>query len=418
MLLQFITAATLLAPISISPLDSAPPGDPTTMLKIAADACKALSSARYKAVWEVRDELTPRKLEGDVAFVRWPVEAEAPPPPPAKPNPDGSIPAIAMTPMKLKTMYNADLRIELAEAELRTFNHDRAAVWNPAANTFKIMPAAEGGEQLLLGDSAVMLLATPLLQPESLARMAGPNNQLKLGPRENVHGVECEVITARLPKPDIASDITMTVALGVEDHLPRRTVFEHFTDGQSVVRHEVLIKDIAINPELDAAIFTLLPPEGMQVEVVKAEPQQEMLSVGSPAPEFTLKDAAGKDVSLADLKGRIVLLDFWGTWCGPCKMAMPSIQKLHAKYKNRGVAVIGISCREKPGADPAKTMTELGCDYGLLLNGETIAKQWQVPGYPTLYLIDREGRIAHAELGFDEDLEAKLREAIEGLMKK
>jgi hypothetical protein len=99
-------------------------------------------------------------------------------------------------------------------------------------------------------------------------------------------------------------------------------------------------------------------------------------------------------------------------------MAMPAIQKLHAKYKDRGVVVIGLSCREKPGADPAKTMKELGCDYGLLLNGETIAKDWHVPGYPTLYLIDRDGKIAHAELGFDEELEGKLSEAIDALLKK
>jgi peroxiredoxin len=98
-------------------------------------------------------------------------------------------------------------------------------------------------------------------------------------------------------------------------------------------------------------------------------------------------------------------------------MAMPSIQKVHTRFKDKGVVVIGISCREKPGADPAKTMKELGCDYGLLLNGETIVKDWHVPGYPTLYLIDREGGIAYSELGFDEELEAKLSEAIEALLR-
>jgi peroxiredoxin len=142
------------------------------------------------------------------------------------------------------------------------------------------------------------------------------------------------------------------------------------------------------------------------------------LEKGEKAPAFTLKNAEGKDISLSDFKGKIVLIDFWGTWCGPCQMAMPAIQKVHAKFKDKGVVVIGISCREKPSGDPAKMMKDKGCDYDLLLNGEKITSDWHVPGYPTMYLIDREGRIAYSELGYDEELEGKVSEAIDRLPKE
>ncbi len=418
MLPNLTVAASLSSILLLSPNEPPQSADPAALLKASADACRSLHSARYHAIWEVRDDMAPQSLEGDVAFLRWPVEVETPPPPPSKPAADGSIPATPLIKPMLKTMYNADLRIERADAELRTFNHDRAAVWNPTAGTFKVMTATDGGEQLILGDATVMLLSTPLLQPETLDKLAKPTNLLKLNTRENVRGVECDVVTARLPKPDAASDVSMTIAIGVADHLPRRTVFEQFTDGRSTVRHTVTITALQPNAEVDASMFTFEPPQGVTVEAVKPEPPPQMLTVGESAPQFQLKDAMGKTVSLSDFKDKIVLIDFWGTWCGPCKMAMPSIQKVHAKYNDKGVMVIGISCREKPGADPAKTMQELGCDYGLLLNGETIVKDWHVPGFPTLYVIDRQGRIAHAELGFDEDLESKLSEAIDALLKQ
>ncbi len=66
-----------------------------------------------------------------------------------------------------------------------------------------------------------------------------------------------------------------------------------------------------------------------------------------------MKDPAGKSVSLKSLRGKIVLLDFWATWCGPCRMAMPGLQKLHDRYKDKPVAIYGVNCRERrPDANP------------------------------------------------------------------
>jgi peroxiredoxin len=263
-----------------------------------------------------------------------------------------------------------------------------------------------------------MEFTMPLLVPKMLGEMTMRGKPPALSGRETIDGAKCDIVAVDITPAGEAGAARVVFGIGVDDHLLRRLRFEQSKDGQPVVVQEVTITNLRPNAEIDASRFAQKPPEGYSVEHVKADPPPQMLAVGDKAPAFTLKNAKDETVSLADFKGKILLLDFWGTWCGPCQMAMPAIQKVHAKYKDKGVVVIGISCREKPGADPAKMMKEKGCDYGLLLNGETITKDWHIPGYPTLYVIDREGKIAYNELGYDEDLEGKVSEAIEALLKK
>jgi thiol-disulfide isomerase/thioredoxin len=128
------------------------------------------------------------------------------------------------------------------------------------------------------------------------------------------------------------------------------------------------------------------------------------ISAGAKAPDFTLKDRAGKEWKLSSLRGKVVLLDFWATWCGPCKMAMPGVQKLHEKYKDRPVAVLGMNCWERnPNADPADYMKQMKFTYPLLLKADEAATKYHVSGIPTFYLIDPDGKILLAFAGAGED---------------
>lgn len=411
-------SAAIACILSVTAVGAPKADDPKSVMNAAIEACRNVQNARYHTLFELRDELTPRKVEGDVAFVRWPPQADEPPPLPPKPNLDGSVPAMPLRPMKLQSDVNADVRVELTGDDDRiiTFNREAAMGLDRAERKLFIMAAADGGEKLLTGDTTFMLVDTPLLRPERLDRLLSSDNTLTSLKREKIGEVECDVVSCHLPKPDAKTDITMEVALGVDDHLPRRTVFEQITDGKQTMRHTTTITGLQVNMRVNASQFSLTAPEGYTTENIRPE-QPKMLEKGDKAPAFTLKNADGKDISLGDFKGRIVLIDFWGTWCGPCQMAMPAIQKVYAKYKDKGVVTIGISCREKPGADPAKMMKDKGCDYSLLLNGEKITRDWHVPGYPTLYLIDRDGKIAYSELGYDQELEAKVSEAIDALLR-
>lgn len=112
-----------------------------------------------------------------------------------------------------------------------------------------------------------------------------------------------------------------------------------------------------------------------------------------PAPAFSLKDLSGSTVSLADYKGKVVLLDFWATFCGPCVKAMPRLQKLHEEYGPRGFSVIGIATDEEGEKIVAPTARRTKVKYPILLTDANAWKSYEVETLPALFLIDRNGQI-------------------------
>lgn len=125
-----------------------------------------------------------------------------------------------------------------------------------------------------------------------------------------------------------------------------------------------------------------------------ANPASYLKATGPrPAPAFTLKDLNGKSVSLADYQGKVVLLDFWATFCSPCIQAMPKLQKLNDRYAAKGFAVIGIATDEEGAKKVAPTVAKTKVTYPILLSNEAAWKQYDVKTLPTLFLIDRKGQI-------------------------
>jgi peroxiredoxin len=112
-----------------------------------------------------------------------------------------------------------------------------------------------------------------------------------------------------------------------------------------------------------------------------------------PAPAFSLKTLDGRTVSLADQKGKVVLLDFWATFCAPCVKAMPKLQKLHDEHAARGFTVIGIATDEKGASVVAPVVAKTKVKYPIVLANEAAWKEYDVRTLPTMFLIDRGGRI-------------------------
>jgi peroxiredoxin len=118
------------------------------------------------------------------------------------------------------------------------------------------------------------------------------------------------------------------------------------------------------------------------------------------APDFTLKDSNGTSVKLSDYRGKVVLLNFWATWCGPCKIEIPWFVEFEQKFKDQGFAVLGVSMDEE-GWDIVKPyITDRKVNYRVLMGNDAIAQVYGgVDSLPTTFLIDREGRIASTHIG-------------------
>ncbi len=205
--------------------------------------------------------------------------------------------------------------------------------------------------------------------------------------------------------------------------LPVRFEFGYYDDSADLGLVVVDLELFKFVDSLDDSAFTLAQPA--DYEVVEYEPagndfdgggmeDSGAIAVGEAAPDWTLTDPAGKAVSLADYRGRVVVMDFWATWCGPCIMAMPGLQELHEEFDDDKVAIVGVNCWES--GDPAQFMADKGFDYDLLLGGDEVAAAYGVRGIPTFYVLDQDGRVAFHEVGFDPDGKQRLREIINDLL--
>ncbi len=194
-----------------------------------------------------------------------------------------------------------------------------------------------------------------------------------------------------------------------------------------------VLSDVRVDEKVTPATYALAVPDGYRVragEVRRAsgsrgqrlgDPERKRetakpqvgLAVGSAAPDWTLTNGTGQKRSLADYKGKVVVMDFWGTWCGWCIKAMPQIQAVHEHYKDKPVAILGMNVENDPSADPLGFMKKSGYTYEQIMKAESITSRYKVTGYPFLYVIDQDGKVLEVEVGYSANLKDKLIETID-----
>jgi peroxiredoxin len=155
-------------------------------------------------------------------------------------------------------------------------------------------------------------------------------------------------------------------------------------------------------------------PEAARPQQKRERAESKGPKVGDMAPDWSLADRDGKTVKLSDLRGNVVVLDFWATWCGPCIRAMPSVQAMHERFSGQNVKVFGVNTWERdPKANPAKFMDDKKLTYGLLLKGDDVAKQYGVTGIPAFFIIGVDGKVIHTAVGFNPNEKEKMNKIIE-----
>jgi peroxiredoxin len=118
------------------------------------------------------------------------------------------------------------------------------------------------------------------------------------------------------------------------------------------------------------------------------------------APEFALTDSNGKQVKLSDYKGKVVLLNFWATWCGPCKIEIPWFKEFETTYKNKGFAVLGVAMDDEGWETVKPYIQQKQVNYRVLAGTEQVSMLYgDVESLPTTFVIDRNGKIASVHIG-------------------
>jgi thiol-disulfide isomerase/thioredoxin len=131
------------------------------------------------------------------------------------------------------------------------------------------------------------------------------------------------------------------------------------------------------------------------------------------APDFALRDLAGQTVRLSDYRGKVVLVDFWATWCGPCRMSIPHLKELYAEYASQGLEIIGVAIGDKEEL-VRRFVDKQQIDYVTVLGDQAVAMDYGITNIPTAFLLDQDGNVAARYLGYQQ--KRVLEEAIRQLL--
>jgi len=183
-----------------------------------------------------------------------------------------------------------------------------------------------------------------------------------------------------------------------------------FMNGDTLYQFErFVLNKYELNNLKNDSILTLksIPPY-YKLKTYVPFKAPSLLTKGSMAPDWSLFSLKDEKISLNDFKGKVVLIDFFYKSCYPCMLALPKLEALYEKYKEKGLVVVGIDPVDKKEDDMGSFLSKRGVRYTVLLGGKDVSKDYHISGYPTMYLIDKNGKIVYAISGYGIGVEAIL----------
>lgn len=189
-------------------------------------------------------------------------------------------------------------------------------------------------------------------------------------------------------------------------HLLRRVSRSYVGGTKPQTMYQATLTDWKINPAIPPARFAFVPPAG-----AKEAPSEDssgrpaLLANGTLAPDFAVQDRKGKPVHLSDYKGKVVVLDFWSTWCGPCQASLPHTQDVAAKFAPQGVVVLAVNVWDtRPAYDtwlPQHAQyRNIAFAFDPSEGSKAVTADYHVSGIPTQYIIGKDGKITQSFVGY------------------
>ena len=139
---------------------------------------------------------------------------------------------------------------------------------------------------------------------------------------------------------------------------------------------------------------------------------------GQTAPDFALKSSTGENLRLSEYRGDVVMINFWATWCGPCRQEMPLLDELYSRYQRVGFNLLGVNI-DDDSSRAMKMVSELGVNFPVLFDArKEVSKLYEVEAMPVTVLVDREGTVRHVHHGYKPGYEEKYLDQIRSLLRE
>ena len=139
---------------------------------------------------------------------------------------------------------------------------------------------------------------------------------------------------------------------------------------------------------------------------------------GQPAPDFALKSSTGQNLRLSEYRGDVVMINFWATWCGPCRQEMPLLDELYSRYQRVGFSLLGVNIDDDSGK-ALNMASELGVSFPVLFDSrKEVSRLYEVEAMPVTVIVDREGTVRHVHHGYKPGYEQAYLEQIRALLRE
>ena len=170
------------------------------------------------------------------------------------------------------------------------------------------------------------------------------------------------------------------------------------------------------NANVMKTIVTTIATVATAIALTGAAAPARAVEAGAPAPNFSLPNAKGEPLALDKLRGRVVYVDFWASWCGPCRRSFPWMNEMQQKYGNKGFTVVAINV-DKKRADAEKFLAQIPANFQVVYDeAGTTPAAYAVKGMPSSYLIDARGNVSYVERGFVDESKTPLEERVKALL--